>query len=452
MFSKILVANRGEIAVRVIRACKEMGIGTVAVFSEADADALHVQLADEAVCIGPPKARDSYLNMQNIISAAYNAKASAIHPGFGFLSENNLFAQMCGECGIKFIGPSPEAMLLLGNKANARKLMHEAGVPTIPGSEGTVRSYDEALSAATETGFPVMVKASAGGGGRGIRIARNAAELRKAYDVTKSEAKAAFGDDGIYVEKLIENARHIEIQLLCDERGSAVSLGERDCSLQRRSQKVLEEAPSIAVSQKLRDELGAAAVSGARAAGYTNAGTMEFLFDNDTGRFYFMEMNARIQVEHPVTEMVTGIDIVREQINVALGGKLGFGKDDFAVRGHSLECRINAENPANNFSPSPGKIEYLFLPGGGPGLRVDSAVYAGYTIPPYYDSMIAKVITHGKTRADAIGKMKRALSEFVITGIDNNVDFQLEILNNIRYMEGKAINTRFIEDEILGGR
>lgn len=447
MFNKILIANRGEIAVRIIRACKEMGIQTVAVFSETDRDALHAQLADEAICIGPNKAVDSYLNMQNIISAACITKAQAIHPGFGFLAENSLFASMCGECNIKFIGPDARAIELLGNKSNARRLMIRAGVPVIPGSDGTVDTVEDAFEFAGKYGYPVIVKASAGGGGKGIRIVMNEAELANGYVAAKNEAKAGFGDDSVYMEKVIENARHIEVQILGDKYGNIVYLGERDCSLQRRNQKVLEEAPSVAVSAKVRKAMGEAAVLAAKVANYSNAGTIEFLYDK-TGRFYFMEMNTRIQVEHPVTEMVTGIDIVKEQIRIAYGEKLNFSQDEVTIYGHSIECRINAECPERNFAPCPGTIDYLFLPAGGTGLRVDSAVFAGYKIPPYYDSMIAKVITHGATREEAIAKMKRALGEFVIEGIDTNIDFQLDLLNNDSFIKGE-FDTNFIS-RVLG--
>ncbi|MDR2903777.1 MAG: acetyl-CoA carboxylase biotin carboxylase subunit, partial [Clostridiales bacterium] len=366
MFNKILIANRGEIAVRIIRACKEMGIGTVAVFSETDRDALHAQLADEAVCIGPNKARDSYLNMQNIISAACLTTAQAIHPGFGFLAENSVFASMCDECNIKFIGPDAAAIDLLGNKANARKLMIRAGVPVIPGSDGTVDTVEDAFAFVQKYGCPVMIKASAGGGGKGIRIVRNESELEKSYTGAKTEALAAFGDDSVYMEKMIENARHIEVQILADQFGHIVYLGERDCSLQRKNQKVLEEAPSVAVSAKVRAAMGDAAVLAAKVANYQNAGTIEFLYDK-SGHFYFMEMNTRIQVEHPVTEMVTGIDIVKEQIKIAHGEPLSFSQDDVTIYGHAIECRINAECPERGFAPCPGKIDYLFLPAGGTG-------------------------------------------------------------------------------------
>ncbi len=442
MFNKILIANRGEIAVRIIRACRELGISTVAVFSEADRDALHTQLADEAICIGPPKSSGSYLNMANIISAACLTNAQAIHPGFGFLSENSVFASMCEECNIKFIGPDAKTIDLMGNKSNARKLMIEAGVPVTPGSDGIIETAAAAKKLAEKFGYPVMIKASSGGGGKGIRIVRKPEELEESFNSAKSEAKANFGDDSIYMEKLIENARHIEVQILADEYGNVVHLGERDCSLQRRNQKILEESPSVAIDEYRRKGLGEAAVRAAKAANYKNAGTIEFLYSKD-GNYYFMEMNTRIQVEHPITEMVTDIDLIKEQIKISAGIPLSFEQKDIRISGHSIECRINAEDPDNNFAPSPGKISYLLMPGGGNGLRVDSAVYAGYTIPPYYDSMIAKVITKGKTRDEAIVKMKRALGEFVIEGIKTNIDFHLDLLDNEMYRKGE-FDTSFI--------
>lgn len=447
MFQKILIANRGEIAVRIIRACREMGIQTVAVFSEPDRDALHTQLADEAVCIGPAKAQDSYLNMQNIISAAVATKAQAIHPGFGFLAENSIFAGMCAECNIKFIGPDSSIIDAMGNKSNARELMIKAGVPVIPGSDGVVENAEKAKEVAKRLGYPVMVKASAGGGGKGIRIVRSEDELEDAYESAKSETKAAFGDDTMYMEKVIENARHIEIQILGDEHGNVIHLGERDCSLQRRNQKVLEESPSPVLPEETRKAMGEAAVRAAKAVGYKSAGTIEFLYDRE-GKFYFMEMNTRIQVEHPVTEMVTGIDIVKEQIKIAEGSVLDIKQSDVKITGHAIECRINAENPDRNFAPSPGTIDYLLVPGGTLGVRVDSAVYAGCSILPYYDSMIAKVITYGNTRAEAIEKMRRCLYEFVIDGVDTNIEFQEKILTNEKYLEG-LFDTGFIAREII---
>ncbi|GFP74913.1 acetyl-CoA carboxylase biotin carboxylase subunit [Clostridium fungisolvens] len=446
MIRKILIANRGEIAVRIIRACREMGIETVAVYSEADRDSLHAQVADEAVCIGPAKSKDSYLNMGNIISAAVLTGAQAIHPGFGFLSENSVFARMCEECNIKFIGPSPSTIEMMGDKSKAREVMIDAGVPVVPGTEGIIETLEEAYNSAENIGYPVMVKASAGGGGKGIRIVHKREELEKAYETAKSEAKVNFGDDRIYMEKFIENPRHIEFQILGDEHGNIIHLGERDCSLQRRNQKVLEEAPSVVLDKDLRDRMGNAAVKAAKAVDYKNAGTIEFLLDKN-GRFYFMEMNTRIQVEHPVTEMVTGIDLVKEQIKIAAGEKLSITQESLEIKGHAIECRINAENPHRNFAPSPGKIEFLFMPGGN-GVRIDSAVYNGYVIPPHYDSMIAKLIVFGKTREEAIEKMKRALWEFTIDGIDNNIDFQLEILNHPKFIDGK-FDTGFINKEII---
>ena len=448
MFKKVLIANRGEIAVRIIRACRELGIATVAVFSEPDRDALHTQLADEAVCIGPAKAQDSYLNMQNIISAAVATKAQAIHPGFGFLAENSIFAGMCAECNIKFIGPDSSIIDAMGNKSNARELMIKAGVPVIPGSDGTVESIEAAYELADKLGYPVMIKASAGGGGKGIRIAHSKEELKNAYESAKLETSLAFGDDEIYMEKVIVNARHIEIQILGDDFGNVIHLGERDCSIQRRNQKVLEEAPSPKLDDKTRKAMGEAAVRAAKAVGYKGAGTIEFLYDKD-GNFYFMEMNTRVQVEHPVTEMVTGIDIVKEQLNIASGNPLSYKQEDVKITGHAIECRINAENPEKNFAPSPGTIDFLLIPGGGIGVRVDSAVYEGCDILPFYDSMIAKVITCGKDRNEAIAKMRRALYEFVIKGVDTNIEFQESILNNPSYIAGE-FDTSFIEKEILG--
>lgn len=448
MFNKVLIANRGEIAVRIIRACRELGIATVAVFSEPDREALHTQLADEAVCIGPAKAQDSYLNMQNIISAAVLTNAQAIHPGFGFLSENSIFAEMCEECNIKFIGPDAKTIDEMGNKSHARDLMIKAGVNVIPGSDGTVESVEAAYDLADKLGYPVMIKASAGGGGKGIRIAHSKEELKNAYESAKLETSLAFGDDEIYMEKVIVNARHIEIQILGDDFGNVIHLGERDCSIQRRNQKVLEEAPSPKLDDKTRKAMGEAAVRAAKAVGYKGAGTIEFLYDKD-GNFYFMEMNTRVQVEHPVTEMVTGIDIVKEQLNIASGNPLSYKQEDVKITGHAIECRINAENPEKNFAPSPGTIDFLLIPGGGIGVRVDSAVYEGCDILPFYDSMIAKVITCGKDRNEAIAKMRRALYEFVIKGVDTNIEFQESILNNPSYIAGE-FDTSFIEKEILG--
>ncbi len=447
MFDKVLIANRGEIAVRIIRACREMGIKTVAVFSEPDREALHTQLADEAVCIGGAKVSESYLNMQNIISAAVEMKAQAIHPGFGFLSENSTFASMCEVCNIQFIGPSASVIDAMGNKSNARDLMIRAEVPVIPGSDGVVEDIDQAYEVAERLGYPVMVKASAGGGGKGIRIVRRKEDLANAFESAKSETLAAFGDDTMYMEKVIENARHVEVQVLGDNFGNVVHLGERDCSLQRKNQKVLEEAPSPAIDEEVRAAMCESAIKAAKAANYQSAGTIEFLYDK-SGNYYFMEMNTRVQVEHPVTEMITGVDIIKEQIRIAAGEKLSVSQDDIQIQGHAIECRINAENPDRGFSPCPGKIEYLLLPSGGLGLRVDTAVFEKYVIPPFYDSMIAKVITYGKDRKEAISKMKRALYEFIIDGIDTNIEFQNTILNHPDYIKGE-FDTSFLEEKIL---
>ncbi|MHC1720116.1 MAG: acetyl-CoA carboxylase biotin carboxylase subunit [Clostridiaceae bacterium] len=434
MFNKILIANRGEIAVRIIRACREMGIATVAVYSEADRDALHTLLADEAVCIGPAPAKDSYLKIQNILSACVLTGAEAIHPGFGFLSENSRFAKMCKECNIVFIGPSPECIDKMGNKSNARELMISAGVPVVPGSEGAIQNETQLIQTASEIGYPVMVKASAGGGGRGIRIVHEQERLVKDYESAKAEAQAAFGDDTIYLEKFVERPRHVEIQILGDKHGNVVYLGERDCSIQRRNQKVLEEAPCPVMTEKLRKQMGEIAVLAAKAVNYDNAGTIEFLLDR-SGHFYFMEMNTRIQVEHPITEMITGIDLIKEQIKIAAGEELQFTQSDIKLEGHAIECRINAENTEKGFMPSPGKIERLILPGGF-NVRVDSAVYQGYVIPPNYDSMIAKLIVHGKDRGEAIMKMRRALYEFIIEGVHTNIDFQMQILTDDEFVKG----------------
>lgn len=447
MFSKILIANRGEIAVRIIRACRELGIQTVAVYSEADKEALHAELADEAICIGPAKAADSYLNVQQILSAAIVTKAEAIHPGFGFLSENSQFAAMCEEINVTFIGPKSETIDAMGNKINARRLMIEAGVPVIPGSDGAISTVDEALTIAESIGYPVMLKAAAGGGGKGIRKVTSKEALAPNFTSAQQEAKAAFGNDEMYIEKIIYPARHIEVQILGDNYGHIIHLGERDCSLQRNNQKVLEEAPSVAITAEKRQAIGAAAVRAAKAVSYRNAGTIEFLMDQ-SGEFYFMEMNTRIQVEHPITEMVTGVDLVKKQLEIASGEKLTLEQKDIAIHGHAIECRINAENPAFNFAPSPGKIKNLLLPGGGMGLRVDSAMYSGYTIPPYYDSMIAKVIVHGETRLEALMKMQRALSEFVTEGITTNVEFQMDLISHPNVVAGDY-TTAFLQEEFL---
>lgn len=428
MFNKILIANRGEIAIRIIRACRELGVKTVAVYSTADKTALHAQIADEAVCIGPAPSKDSYLNSKALLAACEITGAQAIHPGFGFLSENSHFVRLCDKCGIKFIGPGADAMDAMGDKANAKKTMIENDVPVVPGSDGVVETLEEAQEIAAKIGYPIMVKASAGGGGRGIRLVEKPEELEAAMTAAKQEAKQFFANDDIYIEKFIVNPRHVEIQLLADEHGNVIYLGERDCSLQRRNQKVLEESPSPIMTEELRRRMGEAAVRAAKACGYANAGTVEFLVDKDLN-FYFMEMNARIQVEHPVTEMVTGIDLVKAQINIAAGLPLQYKQEDIKLTGHVIECRINAEEPKNNFRPCPGKIKSIHMPGGF-GVRIDTAVYQGYEIPPYYDSMIAKVLVKGEDRKEAIQKMKVALSEFLIEGINTNIDFQLNLLRD----------------------
>lgn len=447
MFNKILVANRGEIAVRIIRACREMGIRTVAVYSDIDRHALHVDLADEAVCIGPARARDSYLNTENIISATVLTGAEAIHPGFGFLAENSKFAEMCRECQIAFIGPGPEVIAMMGNKAKARQIMQTAQVPVVPGVKGILEDFEHARKAAAEIGYPVMLKASAGGGGKGIRVVTDPEMLKKAYDTAKNEAKASFNDDTMYLEKYLAEPRHIEFQILADRHGNVVHLGERDCSVQRLNQKIIEEAPSAFLSAALRAKMGEAAVRAAKAVNYQNAGTVEFLVDRN-GDFYFMEMNTRIQVEHGVTELVTGVDIVQEQIRIAAGEKLSLRQEEVTVTGHAIECRINAENPALGFRPSPGKATILLWPGGN-GVRVDTALYNGYEIPPTYDSMIAKLMTLGKDRQEALNKMRRALDELVIEGIDTNIEFLFKILNNQNFIKG-AVSTSFIEREYNG--
>ena len=428
MIRKLLIANRGEIAIRIIRACRELGVKTVAVYSTADKTALHAQIADEAVCIGPAPSKDSYLNSKALLAACEITGAQAIHPGFGFLSENSHFVRLCDKCGIKFIGPGADAMDAMGDKANAKKTMIENDVPVVPGSDGVVETLEEAQEIAAKIGYPIMVKASAGGGGRGIRLVEKPEELEAAMTAAKQEAKQFFANDDIYIEKFIVNPRHVEIQLLADEHGNVIYLGERDCSLQRRNQKVLEESPSPIMTEELRRRMGEAAVRAAKACGYANAGTVEFLVDKDLN-FYFMEMNARIQVEHPVTEMVTGVDLVKAQINIAAGLPLQYKQEDIKLTGHVIECRINAEEPKNNFRPCPGKIKSIHMPGGF-GVRIDTAVYQGYEIPPYYDSMIAKVLVKGEDRKEAIQKMKVALSEFLIEGINTNIDFQLNLLRD----------------------
>ncbi|MBR2744048.1 MAG: acetyl-CoA carboxylase biotin carboxylase subunit [Clostridia bacterium] len=446
--NKLLIANRGEIAVRIIRACKEMNIKTVAVYSEADKDSLHTKLADEAICIGPANSKLSYLNIKNIIEAANITNADGIHPGFGFLSENANFAKICEESNIKFIGPKSSVIDLLGNKSNAKELMKKEGVPVIPGSDGSVNSLLEAAKICNKIGYPVLLKAAAGGGGKGIRIVNSENELEHNFNLVKQEAKNAFNDDEIYIEKFIKNPRHIEIQILADEFGNCIHLGERDCSIQRNHQKIIEETPSTIVDDKLRAKMGAIAVKAAKVAGYTSCGTIEFLVDNDKN-FYFMEMNTRIQVEHPITEMRTGIDIVKEQIKIAAGEPLKFKQKDVEFRGHSIECRINAEMPSKGFRPCPGKINEIHLPGGN-GVRIDTAIYNGYTIPPYYDSMIAKVVVHGSTRNEALSKMKRVLEELVIDGIETNIDFLFDIIKTPNFIRGN-FDTSFIEKEIFKG-
>ena len=444
MLKKVLIANRGEIAVRIIRACREMGIRTVAIYSEADKDALHVRLADQAICIGPAPSSKSYLNVKAILEAACLTGADSIHPGFGFLSENANFAKICEEMGIKFIGPNYKLIELLGNKSKAKETMKKAGVPVVPGSEGLIKSKKEAVEIAEKIKYPVILKASAGGGGKGIRIAHNKEELEKAYSLVKQEAKISFNDDSIYIEKFVENPRHVEIQVLADEHGNGIHLGERDCSVQRRNQKIIEETPASIINDETRKKMGEVAVKAVKEIGYTNAGTIEFLVDKNKD-FYFMEMNTRVQVEHPVTEMVTGIDIIKEQIKIASGEKLTIKQKDVKVNGHSMEARINAENPDKNFMPCPGTITGLHIPGGN-GVRVDTAIYSGYTIPPTYDSMIAKVIVHGKTREESIAKLKSAVAELVVDGIITNADFILKILDNENFKKNNY-DTSFIEKE-----
>lgn len=442
MIEKILIANRGEIAVRIIRACREMGILTVAVYSEADKEALHTQLADEAVCIGPAQSSESYLSMERILSATLTSGADAIHPGFGFLSENSKFAELCEACGITFIGPSSDVIRKLGNKSVARKTMEEAGVPVIPGCSECIYDVEIGKQTADQVGYPVMIKAALGGGGKGMRTAQSEAEFESAFLTAQSEAKIAFGDDSMYIEHFIENPRHIEFQILADTYGNVVHLGERDCSIQRKHQKLIEESPSPALTPKLRQQMGEAAVRAAKAAGYTNAGTIEFLLEKN-GAFYFMEMNTRIQVEHPVTEWVTGIDLIKEQIRIAQGMPLSFSQEEIVLDGHAIECRINAEDPSKNFRPSPGMITDMYLPGG-KGVRIDTAIYSGYTVPPYYDSMLAKLIVHAKNREEAILKMRSALGEVIIEGIQTNVDYQYEILHHPDFVSGNT-DIEFIE-------
>ena len=446
MFKKVLIANRGEIAVRIIRACREMGISTVAVYSEIDKEALHTQLADEAVCIGSAMPKDSYLNITNILSACVLTGADAIHPGFGFLSENPKFAKMCQQCNIKFIGPDYQTIEFMGNKAKAREIMKISGVPVVPGYEGEIRDENHALEIAKEIGYPIMIKAAAGGGGKGIRIANNDEEFLMGFKTAKSEAKACFGDDSLYIEKFIQKPKHIEFQILADEYGNVIHLGERECSMQRKNQKVLEEAPSNVLTEELRSKMGEIAKKAALAVDYKNAGTIEFLFDKDNN-FYFMEMNTRIQVEHPITEMITGVDLVKEQLKIASGEKLSLTQEDIRLKGHAIECRVNAEDPEHDFRPCPGTIEELCVPGG-LGVRIDSAIYCGYKIPHCYDSMIAKVITFGSDRNEAIVKMNRALSEFAVGGVKTNIDFELSILGTKAFLEGDY-DTSFLSEKMV---
>ena len=452
MFRSILIANRGEIAVRIIRACRNMGIKSIAVYSKEDKDSLHVQLADRRVCIGEGPAKNSYLNMERIISAAKNTDADAIHPGFGFLSENADFVRLCKENGIAFIGPSAEVIDSMGNKSNARKTMMEAGVPVVPGSDGSIESVSQGKEIARKIGYPVLIKASAGGGGRGMRKCFKEEDFENAYLTAKAEAKACFGDDDMYMEKLILNPKHIEFQILADHFGNVIHLGERDCSIQRRNQKMMEESPSKALSQELREKMGNDAIKAAKKVGYVNAGTIEFVLAPD-GKYYFIEMNTRIQVEHPVTEMVTGVDLVREQIRIAAHLKLNYKQSDIELKGHALECRINAENPQEGFRPSPGIVSSLHIPGGF-GVRIDTTLYQGYQVSSHYDSMIAKVIVHGRNRIEAIRKMRRVLSELVIDGIDTNQELQYLILHESDYVKGN-FDTSFIEkhlDELVNER
>ncbi|HEY9174902.1 MAG TPA: acetyl-CoA carboxylase biotin carboxylase subunit [Verrucomicrobiae bacterium] len=452
MFEKILVANRGEIAVRIIRACKELNIRTVAVYSEADANSMHVQMADEAICIGRAPASESYLRIDRIVSAAEIADVDAIHPGYGFLSENAHFADVCDSCNIRFIGPSSQAMTALEDKAVSRALAKKAGVPVPPGSEGIVENEQDALTISKRIGYPVMIKAVAGGGGRGMRVAHNDVSLVKGYHTARTEAEKAFGNSGVYIEKFIENPRHIEFQILADQKGHVIHLGERDCSIQRRNQKVIEETPSPLIEGKfksLRKDMGKAAVKIAELAHYTNAGTVEFLVD-EKGKFYFLEVNKRIQVEHPITEEVTGVDLVRAQIMIAMGEPLKLSQSDIQFKGHAIECRINAEDPFDDFRPSPGRVEMYYQPGGR-GTRVDSHVYAGYTIPPHYDSMIGKLITYGKDRSEAMDRMSRALAEYMITGPKTTISFQQAILQDPNFRRG-VYNTSFIEQLLTGAR
>ncbi len=443
MFRKILIANRGEVALRICRACRELGIATVAVYSEADADSLHVRLADESVCIGPPKSRESYLNIPRIMSAGQITNADAIHPGYGFLAENAQFAEACESSGIVFIGPSPRAIQSMGDKAVAKALMREAGVPVLPGSAGVVESPEEASLLAEEVGYPVILKAKDGGGGKGMRVVRGPEELERLYATAQAEAQAAFNSGAVYLEKFLVAPRHIEIQLVGDRQGNVVHLGERDCSIQRRHQKLIEEAPSPAISQDIRERMGRTAVQGASRIGYESLGTMEFLYEERTGQFYFMEMNTRLQVEHPVTEMVTGLDLVKLQIRIAAGEPLRLRQEDIVIRGHAIECRINAENPDQGFRPSPGDVSQFFL-SGGPGIRIDSHIVSGSMISPHYDSMVGKLIAHGRDREEALARMGRALAEARVEGIDTTIPFHREVLANPDFRAGRY-DTGFLD-------
>jgi acetyl-CoA carboxylase, biotin carboxylase subunit len=444
MFRKMVVANRGEIALRIFRACEELGIETVALHSEADEDSLHVKFAQESVCIGPPPSARSYLNISNILSAAEVTGADAIHPGYGFLAENAHFAEICGSHNLTFVGPAPQAILRMGDKALARETMMGGGVPVVPGSEGVVADDVLGVQVAREIGFPVIIKASAGGGGKGMRVAWSEDEFRRSFDMAQGEALAAFGNGDLYIEKFLVGPRHVEVQILADHQGNVVHLGERDCSVQRRHQKLIEESPSPAVDEKLREQLGEAAVRAVKAADYYSAGTVEFLLTADK-KFYFMEMNTRIQVEHPVSEMVTGLDLIKEQIRIAAGEPLSFRQKDVKINGHAIECRLNAEDPYREFAPAPGRVESFHMPGG-PGVRVDSHVYAGYMIPPYYDSMIAKLICHGADRAEALARMRRALDETIIEGVPSTLPFHLSMMQHPRFISGD-VNTRFLDEE-----
>ena len=446
MVQKVLIANRGEIALRIIRSCRELGIATVAVYSTVDKNALHVQLADEAVCVGDSLSNKSYLNIPNILAAATSRGVDAIHPGYGFLAENDKFAEMCNDHGIIFIGPSPNSIRLMGDKSTAKETMDGVGVPTVPGSKGLLVSIDKAFQLADQMGYPVIIKATAGGGGRGMRLVEKSETLEKMFKAAQGEAEAAFGNDGLYMEKFIKKPRHVEVQILADKSGNVIHLGERDCSVQRRHQKLLEESPSPAINTELREKMGNAAIAAAKSINYEGAGTVEFLVDENE-KFYFMEMNTRIQVEHPVTEMVTGVDLIAEQIKIAAGQNLEFTQEQIQLNGHAIECRINAEDPTHNFRPSPGRITG-WLPPGGPGVRVDSHVYTGYEIPPFYDSLIGKLIVWGKDRNTAIKRMNRALNECAVTGIPTTINFHLNLLEKQKFKEGK-IHTKYVEEELL---